>query len=127
MIRENGYDKTIQLLTSQISRYGNERTTLSFNFLVNIYRPIVHNSSALQTAFVKLAVGEIKIGRGFPSRFVLRNFAADLPVFLRLAIGANLPGNSTFDFVEYAEGNGNLANLKAIRFARSNSSQVGRK
>lgn len=85
-------------------------------------------SSTLRIVSAKLTVGEIKIERDFMSRFVapLRDLVPGFPDLLLLPNGAILRGERVFDLVEYARGRGNLANLMAMRFARSNSLLVGR-
>lgn len=86
---------------------------------------IVHRSSTLQIVLARLTVGEINVDETSTSCLGFRDdFTSDLLEFLLLLL---LNVEYTLrDFVWYAEGRGNLANLNAIRLARFNSLLVGR-
>lgn len=91
------------------------------------FRLNTHKSALVQTVSAKLILGEIKGGRGLTSRFVFLEYPRNLIDFFWVPSGAILRAEIALDFAECVGGSGNVANLTAIRFARSRSSLVGRK
>lgn len=100
-------------------------TKCSPSILYRIAASIDHKS--LQIAPVKLTVGEIKGARGLTSRFVVCGLTPDLLETFCFPSGGIFRDEDVLDFSGYEGGNGKLANLRAARFARFNSSFMGRK